>query len=154
MEPALRPVSACPPDCTENWSIASMGSSVPAMPETPPWFTAAVFWNASLLSAPSIWKLLPRVRTPFTECLRHAGRELQHPPEVAAVERQFLHLLGPDDVGERGRHGVESGTGGRHFDHLGSSETPILKSTDETFETGTSTVTRWGWKPSSAASTV
>ena len=37
------------------------------MPETPPWFTAAVFWKASLLSAPSIWKLLPRVRTPLTE---------------------------------------------------------------------------------------
>ncbi len=26
-----------------------------------------MFWNASLLSAPSIWKLFPRVRTPFTE---------------------------------------------------------------------------------------
>jgi hypothetical protein len=43
VEPALRPISAWPPDWTENWSIASIGSSVPAMPETPPWLTAATF---------------------------------------------------------------------------------------------------------------
>ena len=51
----------------ENWSIASSGNTIPAIPFTPPWLTAGMFHHKSLLSVPSICQFTELVRVPFTE---------------------------------------------------------------------------------------
>src|SRR5437588_12886314 len=67
LAPALRPWSASPPDCMENWSMASMGIRPPATEAMPPWLEATMPSHGSTLSAPSTWKLMLAVREPLTE---------------------------------------------------------------------------------------
>src|SRR5229473_8116360 len=67
LAPALRPWSASPPDCMENWSMASMGMRPPATEAMPPWLEATMPSHGSTLSAPSTWKLMLAVREPLTE---------------------------------------------------------------------------------------
>src|SRR5882762_5279780 len=65
--PALRPDSAPDCVCDENSSIESIGSTTPAIPETPPWLTAGMLCQKSLLSTPSICQFIWFGRVPFND---------------------------------------------------------------------------------------
>ncbi len=142
VEPALRPISAWPPDWIENWSIASIGSSVPAMPETPPWLTAAVFWNASLLSAPSIWKLLPRVRTPFTEVPATPGASCSMPRKSRPLSGRSCTCLGRTTLLSAVDTVSSSSVDAVTLIVSATCDSPIFSSTDAICETVTSTFVR------------
>ncbi len=64
--PELRPSSVEPAVTNEKFSIASMGRITPAIEETPPWLTAGIFHQRSLLSVPSICQFTEFERVPFT----------------------------------------------------------------------------------------
>src|ERR1700685_849485 len=64
--PELRPRSVEPAVTKEKFSIASMGRMTPAIDDTPPWLTAGIFHQRSLLSVPSICQLTELERVPFT----------------------------------------------------------------------------------------
>src|ERR1700677_1010860 len=64
--PELRPSSVEPAVTNEKFSIASMGKITPAIDDTPPWFTAGMFHQRSLLSVPSIWQFTEFQRGPLT----------------------------------------------------------------------------------------
>ena len=65
--PGLRPPSGPAWVCAENWSTASSGRMMPAMPETPPWLTAGMLCQRSLLSTPSICQFIWLARVPLSE---------------------------------------------------------------------------------------
>ena len=67
LPPGLRPDSGAACVCAENCSTASMGRIMPAIPETPPWLTAGILCQRSLLSMPSICQLIWLARVPFSE---------------------------------------------------------------------------------------
>src|SRR5229473_3420425 len=64
--PELRPYSAEPWLCTLNSPSASTGKSVAGALATPPWLNEGCWRNESLLSTPSIKKILDFSRCPLT----------------------------------------------------------------------------------------
>ena len=58
MPPGLRPGVRDALVCIENCSTASIGRMMPAIPDTPPWLTAGILCQISLLSTPSICQLI------------------------------------------------------------------------------------------------
>src|SRR5207245_4624822 len=63
--PELRPYSAEPWLCTLNSPSASTGKSVAGALATPPWLNEGCWRNESLLSTPSIKKILDFSRCPL-----------------------------------------------------------------------------------------
>jgi hypothetical protein len=117
--------------------------------------TADVFWKASLLSAPSIWKLLPRVRMPLTEL------SVVTPGASWSMRRKSRPLSG------RSCTCFGWTTLARAVDWKSrppavpctctvsvSCETPSCSEIAVTRDTVTSTVAFFGWNPSSFASTM
>src|SRR5215510_9971205 len=91
-----------------NSASASTGKSVAGAPVTPPWLNEGWLRKESLLSTPSIRKMLAFSRWPLTvnepsepRGERRARRERSQAAVIATVDRQRLHLFVIDDLGQR-----------------------------------------------------
>ena len=106
-----------------------------------------MFWNASLLSAPSIWKLLPRVRTPLTELPATPGASWSMRVKSRPLSGRsctclgWITLLSAVDFVSSVRIAAVTCTVSATVDN------PIFRSSDDTRETVTSTVTFSVWNP-------
>ena len=112
------------------------------MPDTPPWFTAAVFWKASLLSAPSIWKLLPRVRTPFTELPATPGESCSMRVKSRPLSGRSCTCFGRTTLLSAVETVSRISADAVTLIVSATCERPIFSSTDAICETATSTLVR------------
>jgi hypothetical protein len=107
-----------------------------------------------LLSAPSIWKLLPRVRTPFTDVPATPGASCSIRVKSRPLSGRSCTCLGRttllsavDTVSSISADAVT-------LIVSATCDNPIFSSTDAICETDTSTFVRSVWKPCSVASMV
>ncbi len=122
--PGLRPRAVEPVVTKLKLSMASMGKMTPAIAETPPWLTAGMFHQKSLLSVPSICQFTEfgpgsidaGVSTAATCVVAgESGGLSHHLREVATTVRNILYNYLRQDGGLEVGDGIEGQGSGRDF---------------------------------------